>query len=142
MTLYGFLTQEQKTMFEKLLSISGIGPKAAASVLSVMRVNDIAAAVISNDDKAFTNVPGIGKKTAQRLVLELKEKVDSRALSQAAPQLPEQGAAASAMQEAVRALMALGYSSAEASRAVGAAGSAGSVEEIIVAALRGLDTGR
>ena len=64
MTLYGFLTQEQKTMFEKLLSISGIGPKAAASVLSVMRVNDIAAAVISNDDKAFTNVPGIGKKTS------------------------------------------------------------------------------
>ena len=61
MTLYGFATVEQKAMFEKLLSISGVGPKAAAAVLSSMRVNDIAAAVISNDDKAFTNVPGIGK---------------------------------------------------------------------------------
>ncbi len=142
LTLFGFENAEEKAMFLKLIAVSGVGPKVALNVLSGMSTSDLAIALVSEDARAIARIPGIGKKTAERLILELKEKVDSRALSQAAPQLPEQGAAASAMQEAVRALMALGYSSAEASRAVGAAGSAGSVEEIIVAALRGLDTGR
>ena len=142
LTLFGFENTEEKAMFLKLIAVSGVGPKVALNVLSGMSTSDLAIALVSEDARAIARIPGIGKKTAERLILELKEKVDSRALSQAAPQLPEQGAAASAMQEAVRALMALGYSSAEASRAVGAAGSAGSVEEIIVAALRGLDTGR
>ncbi|MBC5647981.1 Holliday junction branch migration protein RuvA [Christensenella tenuis] len=135
MTLYGFMTQEQKTMFEKLLSISGIGPKAAASVLSVMRVNDIAAAVISNDDKAFTNVPGIGKKTAQRLVLELKEKVDFEdavGMDMDMTELSQDAAA-----EAAAALTGLGYNRQEAVAAIAAVRSLGdTAEELVSLALK------
>ena len=127
MTLYGFATQEQKTMFEKLLTISGVGPKAAASVLSVMRVNDIAAAVISNDDKAFTNVPGIGKKTAQRLVLELKEKVDFEDAVGTGADMTEFAQDAAA--EAAAALAGLGYNRQEAVAAVAAVRSLGDTAE-------------
>lgn len=135
MTLYGFLTQEQKTMFEKLLSISGIGPKAAASVLSVMRVNDIAAAVISNDDKAFTNVPGIGKKTAQRLVLELKEKVDFEDAVGMDMDMTEFSQDAAA--EAAAALAGLGYNRQEAVAAIAAVRSLGdTAEELVGLALK------
>ena len=130
MTLYGFSTQEQKTMFEKLLSISGIGPKAAASVLSVMRVNDIAAAVIANDDKAFTNVPGIGKKTAQRLVLELKEKVDFEDAVGGGPDMTE--IAQDAAAEAAAALICLGYNRQEAVAAIAAVRSLGDTAEDLV----------
>ena len=130
MTLYGFSTQEQKTMFEKLLSISGIGPKAAASVLSVMRVNDIAAAVIANDDKAFTNVPGIGKKTAQRLVLELKEKVDFEDAVGGGPDMTE--IAQDAAAEAAAALIGLGYNRQEAVAAIAAVRSLGDTAEDLV----------
>lgn len=140
LTLFGFENAEEKAMFLKLIAVSGVGPKVALNVLSGMSTSELAIALVSEDARAIARIPGIGKKTAERLILELKEKVDSRALSQAAPQLPEQGQGLT--QEAVRALMALGYSSTEASRAVSEAGSAGSVEEIIVAALRGLDTGR
>ncbi len=135
MTLYGFATTEQKAMFEKLLSISGIGPKAAASVLSTMRVNDIAAAVISNDDKAFTGVPGIGKKTAQRLVLELKEKVDFEDAVGDGADLSE--IAQDAAQEAVMALTGLGYNRQEAVTAISAVKNLGdTAEELVSLALR------
>ncbi len=135
MTLYGFGTVEQKTMFEKLLSISGIGPKAAAAVLSCMRVNDIAAAVISNDDKAFTNVPGIGKKTAQRLVLELKEKVDFEDAVGEGYDLSELSQDAAA--EAAAALAGLGYNRQEAVAAVAAVKSLGdTAEELVALALK------
>ncbi|WP_066687265.1 Holliday junction branch migration protein RuvA [Christensenella intestinihominis] len=135
MTLYGFATQEQKTMFEKLLTISGVGPKAAASVLSVMRVNDIAAAVISNDDKAFTNVPGIGKKTAQRLVLELKEKVDFEDAVGTGADMTEFAQDAAA--EAAAALAGLGYNRQEAVAAVAAVRSLGdTAEELVSLALK------
>ena len=135
MTLYGFLTQEQKTMFEKLLSISGIGPKAAASVLSVMLVNYISAAVISNDDKAFTNVPGIGKKTAQRLVLELKEKVDFEDAVGAGVDMAEFSQDAAA--EAAAALAGLGYNRQEAVAAVAAVRGLGdTAEELVALALK------
>lgn len=135
MTLYGFGTVEQKAMFEKLLSISGIGPKAAAAVLSCMRVNDIAAAVISNDDKAFTNVPGIGKKTAQRLVLELKEKVDFEDAVGQGFDLSEVSRDAAA--EAAAALAGLGYNRQEAVAAVAAVKSLGdTAEELVALALK------
>lgn len=135
MTLYGFGTSEQKTMFEKLLSINGIGPKAAASVLSVMRVNDIAAAVISSDDKAFTSVPGIGKKTAQRLVLELKEKVD---IEDAVGDGVDMSVfTQDAATEAVAALCGLGYNRQEAVAAIAAVKNLGdSAEELVALALK------
>lgn len=117
MSLFGFYTQRQEEMFEKLLNINGIGPKAALSVLSVMRVEDIAAAVFANDDKAFARAQGIGKKTAQRLVLELKEKVEL-------PEITDDGGApaavgeANAVREAVEALTSLGYQRQDAFTAV------------------------
>lgn len=135
MTLYGFAAVEQKVMFEKLLSISGIGPKAAAAVLSCMRVNDIAAAVISNDDKAFTNVPGIGKKTAQRLVLELKEKVDFEDAVGEGYDLSELSQDAAA--EAAAALAGLGYNRQEAVAAIAAVKNLGdTAEELVSLALK------
>lgn len=135
MTLYGFATVEQKSMFEKLLSISGVGPKAAAAVLSSMRVNDIAAAVISNDDKAFTNVPGIGKKTAQRLVLELKEKVDFDMAVGEGFDMSEVSQDAAA--EAAAALAGLGYNRQEAVAAIAAVKSLGdTAEELVALALK------
>jgi len=135
MTLYGFATVEQKAMFEKLLSISGIGPKAAAAVLSSMRVNDIAAAVISNDDKAFTNVPGIGKKTAQRLVLELKEKVDFDMAVGEGFDMSEVSQDAAA--EAAAALAGLGYNRQEAVAAIAAVKGLGdTAEELVSLALK------
>lgn len=143
-TLYGFDNKDDKAMFLKLIAVSGVGPKVALSILSGMTTSQLAIALVSGDTKAITKIPGIGKKTAERLILELKEKVDQGALSQAAPQMeaavPVGGTGMA--QEAIGALMALGYSSAEASRAVGKAGTANSVEELIVAALRGLDSGR
>lgn len=130
MALYGFATMEQKNMFEKLLSISGIGPKAAISVLSVMQVNNIAAAVIANDDKAFIGVPGIGKKTAQRLILELKEKVD---FEEAVGVDADMGSLQQdAAVEATAALVSLGYNRQEAVAAVAAVKSLGDTAEDLV----------
>ncbi|MEA5003236.1 MAG: Holliday junction branch migration protein RuvA [Christensenella sp.] len=135
MTLYGFATIEQKTMFEKLITISGVGPKVAASVLCVMRVNDIAAAVISSDDKAFAAVPGIGKKTAQRLVLELKEKVDIE--DAVGDGVDMEMFTQDAAQEAVAALCGLGYNRQEAVAAIAAVKSLGdSAEELVSLALK------
>ena len=143
-TLYGFDNKDDKAMFLKLIAVSGVGPKVALSILSGMTTSQLAVALVSGDTRAITKIPGIGKKTAERLILELKEKVDQGALSQAAPQIetaaPVGGTGMA--QEAIGALMALGYSSAEASRAVSKAGAADSVEALIVAALRGLDSGR
>ena len=142
LTLFGFETADEKAMFLKLIAVSGVGPKVALNVLSGMSTSELAIALVSEDARAISRIPGIGKKTAERLILELKEKVDSKALKDASPEIAQGVGDAGLAQEAVRALMALGYSSVEASRAVGRAGSAASVEEMIMMALRGLDTGR
>lgn len=75
--LFGFTTQGEKNLFEKLISVSGIGPKLAITVLSGLQVNDLVTAIRAGDLARLTKVPGIGKKTAERLVLELRDKVDS-----------------------------------------------------------------
>lgn len=74
--LFGFLTGEEKLLFEKLISVSGIGPKLAVTVLSGLSVADLAAAIRSSNVAQLTRVPGIGKKTAERLVVELRDKLD------------------------------------------------------------------
>jgi Holliday junction DNA helicase RuvA len=138
LSLYGFGREEQKNMFEKLLGISGIGPKVALAVLSGMRVNDIAAAVISGDDRAFTDVPGIGKKMAQRLVLELKEKVDFADAADAGitgGAIPAAGGDAAS--DACAALVGLGYNRQEALAAVAAVKHLGdTAEELVALALK------
>lgn len=137
MELFGFYNREEKRMFERLRSVSGVGPRMALSILSSMPLNDLSIALVAGDAAALTRVPGIGKKTAQRLVLELRDKVDDAELTgqSAAAAAP----AGSAESEAIAALMALGYASSEAARAVSAvAGKAAKADEMIFLALKSL----
>ena len=110
--LFGFLTAQERTAFRQLLKISGVGPKVALSVLSGMSVDDLSAAVASEDAARLTKVPGIGKKTAERLVLELRDK-----LPKALPALTRPDASA-ASSDVVNALLGLGYNEREAQAAV------------------------
>jgi Holliday junction DNA helicase RuvA len=109
--LFGFLTIGERTAFRQLLKISGVGPKVALSVLSGLSVDDLAAAVASEDAARLTKVPGIGKKTAERLVLELRDKLP-KTLGVARA---DGGAAGG---DVVNALLALGYNEREAQAAV------------------------
>lgn len=116
--LFGFSNKEELEMFRLLISVNGVGPKAAVSVLSQFKPSDISLCVASGDSKLLTRAAGIGGKTAQRIVLELKDKV----VASAAPGSDTASAAAavsSGSSEAVSALVALGYSLSEASAAVG-----------------------
>ena len=108
--LFGFLTAAERAAFRQLLKISGVGPKVALSVLSGMSVDDLAAAVTTEDAGRLTKIPGIGKKTAERLVLELRDKLPKVALV-----ARTDGRAASG--EVVSALLALGYNDREAQAA-------------------------
>ena len=115
--LYGFLSKSERRFFEMLISVSGIGPKAAMSILSHNTPEGLALAVISSDEKALTVAPGIGKKIAQRVILELKDKVSKEMIGNS-PELPVFSAApvqagGSAANDALAGLAVLGYSSAE-----------------------------
>ena len=126
-SLFGFLTQQEQTIFHQLLSVSGIGPKGALAFLSEMTPEDIIIAILSEDIKTLSKTPGIGKKTAQRLILELKDKVKPQEAIQQTPQKDT-----NEKWEAVEALTSLGYSRSEAMQAVNACYKEGlSVEEIL-----------
>ena len=121
MELFGFATKEEKEMFLQLTAVSGIGPKTALGVLGAMPLRDLNLAILLGDVNALSRAPGIGKKTAQRIALELKDKISQADVSAAA--VPSQGAAVSslssdAVTEAIEALIALGYSSTEARNAI------------------------
>ena len=127
MTLYGFLHSQDRDMFRQLIGVNGIGPKGALGMLSVLRPDDLRLAIVSEDVKALAKAPGIGNKTAQRLILDLKDKISmddvlgSMALSGDSgmgPSAPSMAGLAEAAKEAVQALVALGYTNTEASRAV------------------------
>ena len=120
MELFGFATREEKGLYEKLRAVSGIGPRTALSILSSMSVRELSVAIVTGDVNAISRAPGVGKKTAQRLILELKDKVDNDELVGAgAAVVPQSRAQApDAAGEAIEALMALGYQSSEAARAV------------------------
>ena len=112
--LFGFLTAPERAAFRQLLKISGVGPKVALSVLSGLSVEDLSAAVAAEDAGRLTKIPGIGKKTAERLVLELRDK-----LPKALPTMrTEASAAAEARSDVLNALLGLGYNEREASAAV------------------------
>lgn len=140
--LYGFHTLEELGMFDMLISVSGVGPKAAISMISTLSPSRFALAVVSQDAKSLSKAPGIGPKMAQRIILELKDKISKEQLTAGTPSdgelkldIGNQSAAA----EAVSALMVLGYSSFEASGAVNKAYQEGmSVEELIMKALKSL----
>ena len=141
-TLFGFVSPEEKKMFQQLTTVSGVGAKMGIAVLSAMNVGEIAVAIASSDVRRLTSVKGLGKKTAERIILELREKVAAE--QQPAPAGKAQEAApervSDSEEDAVVGLMSLGYTRAESVRAVRAAveQGAGSIEEIIMTALRSM----
>ena len=135
-SLYGFLTPQEKDMFIKLISISGVGPKVAMSVLTTMTASKIAAAIISSDVNAFQPVSGVGKKTAERIILELREKVSSDSILDS---IKDGSSASSPELEAVNALVSLGYARSEALKAITSVKNlADTTEDLILLALKRL----
>lgn len=120
MQLYGFLTRDDLNIFKLLLGVNGIGPKGALAVLSVMTPDDLRFAVLGEDAKSIAKAPGIGNKTAQRVILELKDKISLEdAFASKTEHIAEQQSITSTVKnEAVQALTALGYSSSEALKAI------------------------
>lgn len=139
--LFGFLSRDDLEMYRLLIGVSGIGPKGGLAVMSVMSADELRLAVISQDAKAIAKAPGIGSKTAQRVILELKDKIsmeDAFSARESGAALPVQADGLSeAKKEAVEALAALGYPAADALRAVKAVAQEDmDVETLLKAALK------
>jgi len=118
--LYGFATREEKRLFQQLTSISGVGPKAALAILGSMPLRDLNLAILLGDITALSRAPGVGKKTAQRIALELKDKISQADVdaSVSAGSIPVAAMSADNVAEALEALTALGYSGVEARNAL------------------------
>ena len=114
LALFGFLTPVEQALFERLIAVSGVGPKLAVSILSGIEAPDLVAALQSGDVARLTRIPGVGKKTAERLILELRDKVRGLAPTEPSPEAPS----GSAKDDLVSALVHLGYSRPEAERGV------------------------
>ena len=141
-SLYGFATEEQQACFEMLTAVSGVGPKVGLAILSVMEPQRVALAISAGDHKAFKAASGVGPKRAQRIVLELKDKVakgfvDGISLEDVAGAASGEPATQSASQ-AIAALVSLGYSQSDAALAISKIDATLPVEEIIKLALRGM----
>ncbi|SKB64608.1 Holliday junction DNA helicase subunit RuvA [Lachnospiraceae bacterium] len=124
MTLYGFPTRDDLDIFRMLITVSGIGPKGAQMILSVLSPDDLRFAILSGDAKAISQAPGIGKKTAERVILDLKDKISLEATFESAVSggaksgRKEASAVQNVRDDAVEALEALGYSATDAYKAV------------------------
>ena len=130
--LFGFASRQEREMFRRLCTVTGVGAKTALGVLSALPLRDLSVAIVTGDVTALSRAPGIGKKTAQRIVLELKDKVEQQDIS-----APASAPVGSAQQEAQAALQALGYTAAEAARAVNLVrDQAATVDQLIMLALR------
>jgi Holliday junction DNA helicase RuvA len=138
--LYGFITKEEKDMFLKLITISGVGPKAAISILSGIEIGQLAVCILSSDVKSLSKVKGIGKKTAERIILELKESINvETATLLKSEEITEKETEDKDIIDAVSALRALGISNLDALKAVKFARTqTDKIEEIIAIALRNL----
>ena len=136
--LYGFISLAERLMFRTLIKISGVGPKLALTILSGMSAEDFSRCILEGDSKALTQLPGVGKKTAERLVVELKDRIeknDSIKLPGAPEKIERQ---ASPVNDAVSALISLGYKAQQASQMIRSMDVDGkSTEEIIRSALQG-----
>jgi Holliday junction DNA helicase RuvA len=131
LALYGFLKREEKQLFEKLITVSGIGPKLAITTLSGMAAQELGNAIRGNDVARLTKIPGIGRKTAERLVLELRDKLPT--VGQEAPAaLP---ALNSVQEDVLSALLNLGYQRTTAEKAVASGGEEGSFDVLFRGAL-------
>lgn len=140
--LFGFREQRERELFRDLIRVNGVGPKLALAILSGMDVDGFIRAVADNDTSRLVKLPGVGKKTAQRLVLDMRDRIDTAALgavATAAPGAVRGGGSGGVRDDAVNALVALGYREQDAARAVDAVGDeqdARSSEELIRAALQ------
>lgn len=114
--IYGFLTEEELRMFEMLLGVSGVGPKAALAVLSTLDPAALSCAIVSGDTKAITRAQGVGPKAAQRIIIDLKDKISNDDILPARTQ--DSFSAAAPSSEAVEALLVLGYSLSDAKEAL------------------------
>ena len=143
--LYGFLTKDELNVFKLLITVNGIGPKGAVGILSALTANELRLAVLSDDDKAIAKAPGIGAKTAKKLILELKDKFH---LDEALEEFSQPAASVvkgkqemgDIHMEAVQALVALGYSNSDALKAVKLAdtGAVQTTEDLLKGALKQL----
>ena len=143
MELFGFASKLEREMFKKLCTVTGVGAKTALGILSALPLRDLSIAIVTGDVTARSRAPGIGKKTAQRIVLELRDKVEQAEVSSSAPGTPAPvSAPAGGMErEAQAALQALGYTSAEAARAVNQVrDQANTVDQMVLLALRQMST--
>ena len=144
MELFGFATKEEKQLFLSLTGISGVGAKTALGLLGAMPLRDLNLAILLGDVNALSRAPGIGKKTAQRIALELKDKVTQDALAAGVTadeiaMTDTEAPAQDALGEAMQALKSLGYSPQEAAAALkGAKGKAETADELIRLALRSM----
>ena len=140
--LYGFSTQSERTLFRILIKINGVGPKLALTILSGITADEFIRCIHDNDAAALVRLPGIGKKTAERLIVELRDKVGAEAESNeatSAPGLMSVGTVKSPIADAVSALVALGYKPNDASKMVRSIETEGmNTEEIIRQALQGM----
>lgn len=140
--LYGFLTKDDLELFKKLITVNGIGPKGGLAILSIMSADELRFAILAGDAKAISKAPGIGAKTAERVILDLKDKIsieDALSPREAVSITPLPGEdMGSKKNEAAEALIALGYSATEALRAVKQVQltEGSSVEDILKAALK------
>ena len=131
-SLYGFISKEEKNMFLKLITVSGVGPKMGITILSNMRLDDLAVKIATSDVKGLSAVKGLGKKTAERIILELREKISSSDGNTAAAVAPA-SALSDDDEDALIALMSLGFSRSECTKAVSDAKTNGAdtIEKII-----------
>ena len=145
MQLFGFLTRDDLEIFRLLIGVSGIGPKGGLSILSKLSADDLRFAVLSGDAKAISSAPGIGKKTAEKVIIELKDKLNLEEMLEpkdvsSSAEVVGGGLAGEIQTEAVQALVALGYGSTESLRAVkkGDLEQAKTVEDVLKQALKNL----
>lgn len=137
MELFGFATRQERAMFKRLCAVTGVGAKTALGILSAMPLRDLSVAIVTGDVTALSRAPGIGKKTAQRIVLELKDKVEQQDISASGAPAAVSAPAGSAQTEAQAALQALGYTAAEAARAINLVrDQAQTTDQMIMLALR------
>lgn len=140
--LYGFYSKAEKKFFDMLISVSGVGPKAAVSILSSSTPESLTAAIINNDEKLLCMAQGIGKKTAQRIILELKDKIAKLDLPSVVGEITTvaSGSGRKTVNDAASALAVLGFSNIEIRQALNSIDTAGlSAEKIIKQALRVLN---
>ena len=138
LSLYGFDSTEEKNMFLKLITVSGVGPKMGIGILSSMNINELAVSIASSDVKALSTIKGCGKKTAERIILELREKVSSLDLPEGQKGLSKIVGINSANEDAIIALMTLGFTRNESTKAVERVESEGvvKIEDVISKALK------